>query len=51
MTWDEFVADVERSEAQRQEEGHGYDIPGGILRALHDRVTSLETGRADGNDA
>lgn len=51
MTWDEFVADVERGEALRQDEGQGYDIPGGILRALHDRVTALEAGRADGAGA
>lgn len=41
--WDEFVAAVERGEAERQDAGGQYDIPGAILRALHSRVAALES--------
>jgi hypothetical protein len=42
-SWDEFVADVERGEAERQDRGESYDVGNGILRALHHRVASLES--------
>ena len=44
MTWDEFVAAVEREEATLTDEaaGHVYDLGKAILRELHNRVAALE---------
>ena len=41
--FEEFAAAAERIAAGRQDQGLGYDIAGAILRALHDRVSALET--------
>lgn len=46
-TFEEFIAAVEREEAQRHDAGLGYDIGGGILRALHRRIVALEPAEAE----